>query len=288
MREAEPQLNSSVVGGWWFPEDASVDSRRLTSSLRAACAFVGVQIWFGEESAASSVEIAGERPKLLHVWMVEYLLSLFTQFCQQRCRFIEDGKCNGVRLNDGRKLAAHSVVIANGSWMRELLPVPITPHKGQSFSLRMKHGQTPLLNRVLFSQDTYVVPKADGTIIVGSTVEPGSFDAHVTPAGMMYCMSNAIKLVPSLANLPILETWGGLRPTTPDNAPILGKTPWENMFVAGGYWRNGVLLCPKTGQLIADLVGGTLQAQDEALLNSFSWSRFTCADEDRMASFSSR
>jgi hypothetical protein len=163
--------------------------------------------------------------------------------------------------------------------MRNLLPVPITPHKGQSFSLRMPKDTEPVLSRVLFAQDTYIVPKADGRIVVGATVEAGSFDPNVTPAGLMHCMSNALQLVPGLADLPVEETWAGLRPTTPDKGPILGRTSWDNLFIAGGYWRNGVLLAPKTGQLIGDLVlnGGTTldDEEDEILLEAFKWDRFT-------------
>ena len=164
--------------------------------------------------------------------------------------------------------------------MRNLLPVPITPHKGQSFSLRMPSGKNdePILSRVLFAQDTYIVPKADGRIVVGATVEPGSFDPNLTPAGLMHCMANAMQLVPGLGELPLEETWAGLRPTTPDKGPILGRTSWDNLFLAGGYWRNGVLLAPKTGQLIGDLVlnhGNVLEDEnDELYLHAFRWDRF--------------
>ena len=185
------------------------------------------------------------------------------------------GTCRGVRLADGRNLAPKSILVANGSWMRNLLPVPVVPHKGQSFSVRMPSDSPPILSRVLFAQDTYIVPKADGRIVVGATVEAGSFDPNVTPAGLMHCMSNAAQLVPGLANLPVEETWAGLRPTTPDKGPILGKTPWDNLFLAGGYWRNGVLLAPKTGQLVGDLIAGNLSEEDETLISAFSWDRFT-------------
>lgn len=178
-------------------------------------------------------------------------------------------------MNNGKTYTADSILIANGSWMRNLLPVPIVPHKGQSLSLRMNPGQPPLLSRVLFAQDTYIVPKADGRIIVGATVEPGSFDPSVTPAGIMHILTSAIRLVPELASLPMEECWSGLRPTTPDKMPILGKTPWNNLYVAGGYWRNGVLLAPKTGQIIGDvLMKQVLSSEDEELLQAFSWDRF--------------
>ncbi|KAL7551753.1 hypothetical protein ACHAWF_014934 [Thalassiosira exigua] len=250
VRELEPRLNPSVVGGWWFPEDASVDARRLTGSLRAACAGSGVHMCFGDEWEVKSLEMGG-------------------------------GRCRGVHLANGRTLVPEAVVVANGSWMRQLLPVPVTPHKGQSLSLRMPRGAPPILSRVLFAQDTYIVPKSDGRIVVGATVEPGRYDGDVTPAGMMHCLSEATRLMPSLADLPVEETWAGLRPTTPDKGPILGPAgTWDNVYLAGGYWRNGVLLAPKTGQLVGDLVtnGGDvekLSEEDRALIKAFSWERFT-------------
>ena len=245
VRELEPNLHPNVVGGWWFPEDASVDSRRLTCSLRAACVGAGVQFMNGKNYEVSSLDLA-------------------------------EGTCRGLWLKNGRYIATKSILVANGSWMRTLLPVPIEPHKGQSLSLRMPNDRPPLLRRVLFAQDSYIVPKADGRIVIGATVEAGSFDSNVTPAGLMHILSYALQLVPGLADLKIEETWAGLRPTTPDKGPILGKTPWENLFLAGGYWRNGVLLAPKTGELIAQVIAGhELSSEDEVLLNAFSWDRFT-------------
>lgn len=243
VRELEPNLHPNVVGGWWFPEDASVDARRLTCSLRAACVAAGVQIQSGAE--VTSLDLV-------------------------------DGHCKGLWLASGKYMKAKSVLVANGAWMRNLLPVPIEPHKGQSISLRCPSDQPSMLRRVLFAQDTYIVPKADGRIVVGATVEAGSYDSNVTPAGLMHIMTHAMQLVPGLGDLPLEETWVGLRPTTPDKGPILGKTPWDNLFLAGGYWRNGVLLAPKTGQLLASLLSGyPLSASDQALLDAFAWDRFT-------------
>lgn len=245
VREMEPNLHPDVVGGWWFPQDASVDARRLTACLRAACVEAGVQILCGPEYEISSLDLS-------------------------------DGACRGLWLSKGRYVAAKSVLVANGAWMRNLLPVPIVPHKGQSLSLRMPSDRPPLLRRVLFAQDSYIVPKADGRIVIGATVEAGSYDANVTPAGLLHILSHALQLVPALKDLPVEETWAGLRPTTPDKGPILGPTPWKNLFVAGGYWRNGVLLAPKTGQLVASLLCGVeLTAHDQELIDAFAWDRFT-------------
>ncbi len=248
VRELEPSLSSNVVGGWWFPEDASVDARRLVGSLKAACIGAGVQFLCGKNYEVSSLDL-------------------------------EEGKCKGLWLKTGKYISANALLVANGSWMRTLLPVPIEPHKGQSLSLRMPKDQPPILRRVLFAQDSYIVPKADGRIVIGATVEAGSYDGKVTPAGIMHILSYALELVPGLADLPLEETWAGLRPTTPDKGPILGETPWKNLYLAGGYWRNGVLLAPKTGELLASLIAGVpLDEQDQIFLKSFAWDRFTSAE----------
>ena len=264
-RELEPLLHPDVVGGWWFPEDASVDARRLTCSLRAACVAAGVQLLSGPQYEVASLDLV-------------------------------DGTCRGMWLKNSkskqgqRYIRAKTVLIANGAWMRSLLPVPIEPHKGQSLSLRMPKDRPPILRRVLFAQDSYIVPKADGRIVIGATVEAGSYDPNVTPAGLMHVLTHAIQLVPALRDLPVEETWVGLRPTTPDKGPILGETPWDNLFVAGGYWRNGVLLSPKTGQLLASLItsksssanadnSNTLTTDDKVFLDVFAWDRFTNSEK---------
>ncbi|CAB9509663.1 protein ThiO/ThiG [Seminavis robusta] len=245
VRELEPNLHPEVVGGWWFPEDASVDARRLTCSLYAACIAAGVQFLCGKGYEVTSVDL-------------------------------NDGTCHGLWLQNGKYFKTKSVLVANGAWMRNLLPVPIEPHKGQSLALKMPADRPPILRRVLFAQDSYIVPKADGNIVIGATVEAGSFDGNVTPAGLLHILTHALELVPGLKDLPVVETWAGLRPTTPDKGPIIGKSPWKNLFLAGGYWRNGVLLAPKTAQLLACLMTDTaMSADDEALLGAFSWDRFT-------------
>jgi hypothetical protein len=162
----------------------------------------------------------------------------------------------------------------------------------------MPQDRPPLLRRVLFAQDSYIVPKADGRIVIGATVEAGSFDANVTPAGIMHILSHAMQLVPGLADLPIEDTWAGLRPTTPDKGPILGETSWNNLYLAGGNWRNGVLLAPKTGQLIASLIASKSIQQDDAsqllseedrnFLQAFGWDRFTSPEGAKRLAANSR
>eukprot|EP00537_Pseudo-nitzschia_pungens_P002496 CAMPEP_0172378482 /NCGR_PEP_ID=MMETSP1060-20121228/69442_1 /TAXON_ID=37318 /ORGANISM="Pseudo-nitzschia pungens, Strain cf. cingulata" /LENGTH=844 /DNA_ID=CAMNT_0013106201 /DNA_START=375 /DNA_END=2910 /DNA_ORIENTATION=- len=269
-RELEPHLHPDVVGGWWFPEDASVDARRLTCSLKAACVGAGVEFLCGPRNEVTALDL-------------------------------QDGTCKGIWLGSesGRYVVAKAVLVANGAWMRNLLPVPLEPHKGQSLSLRMPKDRPPILKRVLFGGDSYIVPKADGRIVIGATVEAGSFDSSVTPAGIMHVLSYALELVPGLADLPIEETWAGLRPTTPDKGPILGETPWDNLFLAGGYWRNGVLLAPKTGHLLATLIANqknnnedekqsTLSREDRAMLDAFAWDRFTSPEGGKRMAADSR
>lgn len=255
IRQFEPHLSPKVIGGWWFPEDASVDARRLTQSLRASCAASGVKI---------------------------------RHSCKVTSLDLQGGKCQGLWLTDtntsGSKtmyMSANQVMLANGAWMRHLLPVPLESHKGQSLSLKMPNQSSnspPLLSRVLFGQDSYICPKEDGRIIVGATVEAGSWDAKVTPAGLLHILDHALELVPALADLELEETWVGLRPTTPDRAPILGNVDqWENLYLAGGYWRNGVLLAPKTGYLMAKLLTQPteLTEQEHQYLQAFEWNRFS-------------
>ncbi|KAL3774911.1 hypothetical protein ACHAW5_009130 [Stephanodiscus triporus] len=289
VRELEPRLHPNVIGGWWFPEDASVDARRLTCSLRAACVGAGVQLNFGDEYEVRSLEM-GSYPS-----PSSSSSSSSSSSGDGGGGGSEEGRgCIGVHTAGGRVYAPRSVVVANGAWMSHLLPLPVTPHKGQSFSLRMPPGAPPLLSRVLFAQDTYIVPKADGRIIVGATVEPGRYDGDVTPEGMMHCLSEATRLVPSLGGLPIEESWAGLRPTTPDKCPILGGTEqWNNVYLAGGYWRNGVLLAPKTGQLVGDLVindgdASAMAEGDRALLRAFGWGRFTSPGGGRAVAANAR
>lgn len=124
------------------------------------------------------------------------------------------------------------VVLANGAWMQKLLPLPVFPVKGQMLSVRVPEGTTPL-SRVLFCDGCYIIPKLDGRIVVGATVEEGVFDKSVTVEGIHQLTSRFRRICPDLAKFPIEETWTGLRPTTPDTLPVLGKTPWQNLYVAG-------------------------------------------------------
>eukprot|EP00968_Pinguiococcus_pyrenoidosus_P010447 scaffold825_cov249-Pinguiococcus_pyrenoidosus.AAC.42 len=223
-RTLEPLLGEDVVGGWWYPNDMQVEPRKLHRALWKACEHVGVNL----------VQVAAE----------ELLPTAQSTTIDQ------------IRLSDGRFVGCNDVVIASGSWMRELLPVPVYPIKGQMMALRPPEGDqaSQKLDRVLFGDSCYVVPKTDGRIIVGATSEPeAGFDCRVTPKGLSTLFAKLGKLTPSLLEYTIEETWAGLRPSTPDFLPILGKSNdgrfYENVYYAGGYWRNGMLLPPGTASL---------------------------------------
>ena len=221
-----------------------------------------------------------------------------------------------VRLASGGLLPACALFLCSGSWLRELVPVPLKPIKGQMLSLSPPGHQMPgrnppptaaaaasssaapssssspssspsfsssasrssspsALRRVLFGESVYIIPRRDGRIVVGATVEPeAGFCRRVTVGGVHHLLSEAIRTVPALAAYSLDETWAGLRPSTPDLLPVLGATPWENVHLAAGYHRNGVLLSPLCASLLADRVEGRLSPADDKLLGRFGWDRF--------------
>jgi glycine/D-amino acid oxidase-like deaminating enzyme len=137
------------------------------------------------------------------------------------------------------------------------------------FSVRMPGEQR--LSRVLFGQGIYIVPRQDGRIVVGATSEDVGFAVHNTPAGVNTLLSGAIRLYPVLQDLAIEELWWGFRPATPDELPILGGSAYENLTLALGHYRNGILLAPATAQVIADWVE---RGTASPLLPAFHYSRF--------------
>jgi glycine oxidase len=110
------------------------------------------------------------------------------------------------------------------------------------------------LRHVLRSEHGYIVPRSDGRVVAGSTLENAGFDKHVTPGGLQQILSAALELAPTLAEAEVLETWSGLRPGTPDNLPILGPTGIDGLLIATGHYRNGILLAPVTAKLLRDWI----------------------------------
>ena len=232
-------LGSDVVGGWWYPEDAQVDNRALAQALRLAAQELGIELSEGVEVEA----------------------------IEQQNRLVRE-----VRTSAGGFQADH-YVLATGAWSNELLPVPVRPIKGQMLSVQATEGKhQPLpLQRVLFGSDIYLVPRRDGRLVIGATSEDVGFSPHNTPAGIHSLLAQAIRLYPQLQDWPIEECWWGFRPATPDELPILGTGPCENLTFATGHYRNGILLAPVTAVLIADLIG---EKKSDPLLEHFRCDRF--------------
>lgn len=231
-------LSSEVAGGWWFADDGQVDNRALMQALQMAVQDLGVTV---QEGVA-----------------VDAL-----QICQ--------GQVHHLQTSQGIMEAQH-YVLAAGAWSSDLLPVPVVPRKGQMSSVRVPPGwpDPQPLKHVLYGTDVYLVPRRDGRILIGATSEAVGFTPANTPAGLQQLFAQAIRLYPCLKEFPIVESWWGFRPATPDEMPILGASPYGNLTLATGHYRNGILLAPITAQLIAS----SLCQSPDPLLETFSWQRF--------------
>lgn len=253
LRTLEPALGPRVTSAVRCLDDASVDNRQLMLALRTACQKLGVRI--------------DEVP----------IRRIITSSI--------DSQVHAVQTEDGTLIQGAHYVLANGAWMRNLLPsIPIRPVKGQMLSLVPSSGiaTSDCLEHVLYGNDVYIVPKEDATLYhVGGTVEDIGFSTTNTAGGISKLLASAIALVPAFADYEIQETWAGLRPTTPDLDPILGASEYRNLSIAGGLYRNGVLLAPIIAQLISSLVfsdSSSLSSQMHSFLNDFSASRFVNAN----------
>jgi glycine oxidase len=229
-RELEPGLTPSFHGGVHVPDEAAVDPRALVEALLAALATEGVELRTGLEVAEALLD--GERVV-------------------------------GVRTTAGDELRADAVVLAAGSWsgQAEWLPgrarPPVRPVKGQIVELRPVDGETPC-ERVVASERVYLVPRSDGRLIVGATVEEQGFDTTVTAGGVHELLREAYRLLPDVAEMELVEAMAGLRPGTPDNLPLIGPGAIEGLALATGHYRNGILLAPLTGEAIAALLDGEI------------------------------
>ncbi|MFM1841436.1 MAG: ThiG protein [Cyanobacteriota bacterium] len=243
----QPGLGPDVVGGWWHPDDGQVDNRKLVSALRQAAQSLGVHIQEGV-----NVQAIAQRQR-----QVTRLLT-----------------------NQG-SYQAETYVLASGSWAKELLPLPVFPVKGQMLALRMPRGdyQPYPLQRVLFGPDTYLVPRRDGRLIVGATVEQVDWQPHNTPAGIQALLERAIRLFPAVQDWAIEDLWWGFRPGTPDELPYLGYGDCDNLILATGHYRNGILLAPITAELISDLI---LDGTPPSLLTAFSGAPRSGSLRDRL------
>jgi glycine oxidase len=227
-RGLEPGLTPSFHGGVWAPDEAVVDPRRLTAALLAALDSHGVEL------------IAG----------TPVTDGLF-----------ESGRLVGVRTGSGEELRARNVVLAAGAWSGEAdwLPPdarpPVRPVKGQLLELRPISGPPPC-ERILASERVYLVPREDGRLIVGATVEERGFETAVTAGGVHELLREAYRLLPEVAEMELLDALAGLRPGTPDNLPRVGPGTIDGLVLATGHHRNGILLAPHSAEIVAEALTG--------------------------------
>jgi glycine oxidase len=223
-RRVEPTLTPRLRGALHVPGDHSVDARGLHAALLAAGQAVGVRV-------------ARTRIGALQV---------------------KHGRAMGLCLADGAELAAGTVVLALGAWSASLPgapPLPVRPVKGQILRLRGADGLLGGTVRALVrGRQVYLVPYGQGGLVVGATVEEKGFDPAVTAGAVYELLHDAIEVVPAVAELELAETLARWRPGTPDNAPLLGPSAMPGLVIATGHYRNGVLLTPVTGDVIAELV----------------------------------
>ncbi len=198
---------------------------------------------------------------------------------------IENGSVIAVQTDEGIK-PCDIVILAAGCWSTQIdgipddmLP-PVRPVKGQMLALEMEDGieiRTVIRTvRARYPTSVYLVPRSDGRLIVGATSEEMGFNERLTAGGMLELLRGAWEVVPGIYELPILESWTGLRPGSRDNAPILGKTPIDNLIYATGHYRNGILLTPVTAYEITKLI---LTGETSHTISPFQLSRFLLSEE---------
>jgi glycine oxidase len=218
---------SPDVHSWiWLPAEAQVDSQRLAVGMAEAVQGAGVNLV--RSVPVEAVVTAGSR-------------------------------VTGIRLSDGRALEGSAIVVAAGARSGRLdglpRPLPLRPVRGQI--LRLKPREPLPWTLVTDHGGRYLVPRVNGTVLVGSTMEEVGFDDRTTEEGREVLSEAATSLIPALADATIVEAWAGLRPISADNLPILGPDPEvEGLFYATGAGRNGILFAPLTGEVVADLVLG--------------------------------
>jgi glycine oxidase len=225
-RALEPMLAPGVRGGILAPGDHQVDSRRLTAALLTAAQRSGVT----------------------------------TRHCAVAEVVVAEDRVLGVRLEDGELVSTPTVLLAAGCWSSRLAGLPpgavplVRPVKGQILRLRGPSDPAILsrnLRGVAGGSHVYLVPRGDGRIVLGATVEERGFDTAVTAGGAYTLLRDAHQVLPSVLELELVETHAGLRPGSPDNAPLLGPSPLTGLVLATGHHRNGVLLTPATADAVA-------------------------------------
>ena len=229
-RKREPMLAVGVAGGLWVPGDHSVDNRKTVAALLVAVEKAGAEI---VRQRVGRIRVEGERAA-------------------------------GVVLEDGTRIDAGVTVVAAGPWSAQLdgvpddLVVPVRPVKGEIVRLRVPEAYRPVLSHTVRATArgfaVYLVPRPDGELVVGATSTELGFDTRVLAGGVFSLLRDARTVLPVTDELELVETVAGLRPATPDNAPVLGPSGLDGLVWATGHYRNGVLLTPVTADVIAQVV----------------------------------
>ena len=230
-REREPHLKPGIAAAVWSPRDHQVENRNLGRGLALAARRAGVELI--EHCAVREIAIAG-------------------------------GRATGVVTERGDD-AADVVVLAAGAWSREIGGIPpacrppVRPIKGQMLAVQMDPA-APLLRHVIWApHGCYLVPRLDGRLVIGATVEERGFDDRLTAGGVFALIEGAWRAVPAIEELPIAEMWVGFRPGSRDDAPLLGPSGVDRLVIATGHHRNGILLTPVSAAVIsAYILTGTL------------------------------
>ncbi len=240
VRRREPLLSPDLTGALYFADDAQVDNRAICDALYTALRHKGV---------------------IIH------------ENCEVRSIQIADGEAKAL-LTERGAMDADCFVLACGAWMNLIsapdfdLP-PVRPVKGQMMAYVPPDG-IGLPTTLLWADDVYLVPRS-GRLLAGATVEDAGFDASVEVQACAKLRRAAARVIPSLRDWRLAEIWAGLRPHTPDDAPVLGATSLARLYVAGGQFRNGILFAPAAADKMADI----LQGRTSELAAAFNPSRFT-------------
>jgi glycine oxidase len=238
----EPLLNPALAGAVFSPGDHQADNRLLVRALKKA--FLAAGGTLHEHAPVQAIEVAGNR-------------------------------VTGLRVADRTHLAA-TVVLAAGAWSADIAGLPeaarppVRPVKGQMLALKMD-PQAPLLRHVVWAPRVYLVPRQDGRLIVGGTVEEKGFDADLTAGGVFTLLEGAWRALPAIEELPIDEMWVGFRPGSRDDAPMLGPSEIDGLVMATGHHRNGILLTPVTADAVSRYI---LSGEVEAAIRPFAIGRF--------------
>ena len=235
-RGLEPGLATSVAGGVWAPHEAAADPRVLSAALIAALEGRGVTLEHGAEVVRADF-----------------------------------GSGSGVEVEtaDARAFTGGTLVLAAGchsgtaDWLPEPARPPVRPVKGEIVTLRDR-GDERVCSRIVVGDRLYMVPREDGRLLVGATVEEMGFDTTVTAGGVHELLREAYRTLPEVAEMELVEARAGLRPGTPDNSPLIGPGAADGLLVATGHFRNGVLQAPATGHAIAALLSGETPELDVA------------------------